>query len=205
MGELLFRKKYRVPSARLPGWDYSAGGFYFVTICTQKMECILGGIYNNIMCLNRLGSITHQCWQNIPNHFPHVSLDEFIIMPNHVHGILEICENKKCGFDVETQNFYRQPVETLRRNVSTYMKTKNQFMSSISPKSGSLSTIVRSYKSAVTKIIDQQYLQTNFQWQPRFYDRIIRNERELYYVREYIKNNSAKWWRDRNNQPAIFV
>jgi len=85
-----FRDKFRIPSTRLPNWDYSGNGYYFVTICTKDKEEYFGEIINNKINLTEIGLITNKYWLEIPNHFPFAELDEFIIMPNHVHGILII-------------------------------------------------------------------------------------------------------------------
>jgi len=170
----LFKNRYKINSTRLKHWDYSNDGYYFVTICTKDRINYFGQIKNDEMILNKYGEIIKRCWQKIPNHFLNTKLDEYIVMPNHIHGII-IINNHKCR-DVAC-------------NVST--------MAKISPKSNSLSTIVRSFKSACAKRIHEYDLA--FAWQARFYDRIIRNERELYNVRKYIKNNPQKWGLDRNN------
>ena len=94
MNKLLFNGKYRIKSTRLRFWDYSSDGFYFVTICTKDREYFFGEIKNGIMGLNEIGCMVTKFWREIPNHFDNVILNEFVVMPNHVHGILEI-NNKK--------------------------------------------------------------------------------------------------------------
>ena|SRR3989338_11249787 len=96
-----FRNKYRIPSTRLLNWDYSDNGYYFITICTKDKEEYFGEIINNKINLNKIGFITNKYWLEIPNHFPFVELNEFVVMPNHVHGILIIRNNLP---HVETQN-----------------------------------------------------------------------------------------------------
>lgn len=85
-----FQGKYRVPSARLEDWDYASPGYYFVTICTKDHKSFFGEVSDGKMCLSKIGGIARKFWLDIPNHFPFVDLDEFIIMPNHVHGIVII-------------------------------------------------------------------------------------------------------------------
>ena len=80
--------KHHRRSIRLQGYDYSQPGIYFITICTKNHECLFGEILNGEMRLNDFGKIAHQCWLEIPNHFPHIQLDEFVIMPDHIHGII---------------------------------------------------------------------------------------------------------------------
>ena len=89
----LFRDRYRVESSRLKNWDYAAAGWYFVTICTREREPILGEVVNGKMRLSVIGKTAHQCWKEIPEHFGHVQLDGHVVMPNHVHGILNIIDN----------------------------------------------------------------------------------------------------------------
>ena len=88
-----FKNKYRIPSARLQNWDYGSPGLYFITICTKNRECYFGEIKNGEMILNETGKIADQCWAEIPAHFKLVELGEFVIMPNHLHGIIIINES----------------------------------------------------------------------------------------------------------------
>ena len=85
-----FRNKYRIPTTRLQNWDYSSNGYYFVTVCTKDKKEFFGEIANNEMCFSEIGKIVQKYWLEIPNHFPFVMLDEYKIMPNHVHGIVII-------------------------------------------------------------------------------------------------------------------
>lgn len=86
----LFRNKYRVSSTRLQTHDYSSNGYYFLTICTKNRENYFGEIVNNKMQLSKIGKTAKKFWREIPKHFPFVKLDEFVVMPNHVHGIIII-------------------------------------------------------------------------------------------------------------------
>jgi len=189
----LYKNKYRIESARWRNWDYTNPGAYFVTICTKNREHFFGTCANERMCLNNIGALAWQFWHEIPEHFPHVHLDQFVIMPNHVHGIIII---------------HPPPVEALHCNVSTgggynasttHINNINQKMSAISPKSGSLSTIIRSYKSACSKHIRIQFPDFNFAWQSRYHDRVIRNEREYHGIVNYIMNNPKNWVKDELN------
>lgn len=173
-----FNTKYRIPSARFKNWDYRSNGIYFITICTQNRECFFGKIDNGKMALNTIGNLAQEYWLEIPLHFSFVELGPFVVMPNHLHGVLII--NKNDTFNT---------VETLQCNVST-----NDAMSSISPKPGSISTIIRSYKSAVTKHVRKHH--ANFQWQARFYDVIIRNEFTYENIFSYIEANPMNWEQD---------
>jgi len=182
----LFQGKYRVQPARLSGWDYSTAGWYFVTICTQGSECFFGDVVDGEMQLSQMGEIAYRYWAETPQHFPNVELDLFVAMPNHVHGIvvIEARASPDDGRDVAC-------------NVSTPSgESTHQRMSGLSPKAGSLSVIVRSYKAAVTRFSRRNGCSA-FAWQPRFYDHIIRNDESLRKIREYIANNPSKWELDK--------
>lgn len=167
-------------SPRLPEFDYSLEGGYFITIVTHNHFSIFGNVYAGEMCLNKVGLIAQECWQEIPKHFPDIVLDEFIIMPNHVHGILFINEQ-----NVGAR--HASPAESSPyrgRHASPLQK----------PKMGTLSTIIGSYKSAVTSQINHRKISLGQSvWQRSFYDRVIRDESELDILRAYIHHNIAKW------------
>ena len=86
----LFKNKYRIPSTRVPNYDYSQNGYYFVTICTKNKTCDFGSVFGQRIILSPAGYIAKKCWTDIPKHFPHIDIDVFAIMPNHVHGIVVI-------------------------------------------------------------------------------------------------------------------
>ncbi|MDP2039146.1 MAG: transposase [Ignavibacteria bacterium] len=176
-----FKETYRVDSARLQEWDYSTPWWYYVTINTKDHIEYFGNAETGKIQRNELGLVVEECWKEIPKHFLNVELDYYVIMPNHVHGILILTDKRK---DVAC-------------NVSTNK------MSVISPKPNSLSAVVRSFKSAVTKTIRENGY-NNFAWQPRFYDRIIRSEKELFNIRKYIDQNPLKWEFEKNKSENIF-
>ncbi len=121
----LFKNKFRVDSTRLRGWDYSSCGYYFVTVCVKHREGMFGRVKNGRMMLSEIGMIAEKCWIEIPCHFPFIELDEHVIMPDHVHGIIIINKNDNVGTqdvktqDVGTQNVGTQAVETQDTCVST--------------------------------------------------------------------------------------
>jgi len=174
-----FRNKFRIETTRLRDYDYSANGAYFVTICANKFKQYFGKIENEKVVLSDIGSFAERYWRAITDHFPFVQNDEFIIMPNHIHGIIfiEHCRDVAC-------------------NVST--GKKNEGMSQISPKKGTLSSVIRSFKSAVSKSCNVGQLP--FKWQPGFYEHVIRNIDDLKLTREYIVNNPLKWHLDKYNR-----
>ena len=184
-----FRNKYRVPSTRLINWDYGKNGAYFITICTKNRKHFFGEILSvnnkNEMQFTEIGVLADQFWSEIPKHFPFVELGNFQIMPNHVHGIL-IIDRKNIVDDIV--------VEMLHCDVSMENKIKNVKMSKMSPKKGTISTILRSYKSVVTK--NSHYINADFEWQERFYDIIIHNSASFERIQNYIENNVTKWKED---------
>jgi len=184
--EELFQNKYRIKSHRYEGWNYADEGCYFITICTEDRVCYFGKIENKKMQLSPIGEIAVKCWLEIPKHFPFAILDLFVVMPNHIHGILQIIQN------IEMQNMQNANVET-QNFASLRVEYKNKF----GPQSKNLSSIIRGFKIGVKKYSTINNI--DFFWQPRFYDRIIRNERELNNIRNYIYNNPLKWEFDRNN------
>ena len=201
MNEDKFNDTYRIPSARLKYWDYGSHGLYFVTICTKDRNSYFGEISTvetqniaslqqpeNIVSLQQPGNIAPQqpeniaplqptiigkiakdYWLQIPIHFPFVELDEFVIMPNHIHGILFI-------------------------NKPSYTEWKpNTF----GPQSKNLASIVRGYKAGVKAYATKNNIQ--FEWQSRYWDTIISNEKDLQAITQYIISNPSNWIRDRNN------
>ena len=197
----LFKNKYRAESARLKNWDYSSAAFYYITICTKNRECFFGSVINDKMELSDTGKMANKFWQEIPEHFGHVKLHEFVIMPNHVHGILEIdklrniktrCVEKGV---VETQRVQTpRGVETPKLGVSTTTTSSFPSAGVESRKCASIGVVVNQYKRICT--IETRKINTAFAWQSRFYDRIIRDDNEFKNIREYINNNPAKWSAD---------
>jgi len=177
----LFRNKFRNESFRLNSHDYSSGGTYFITICTHMGLSYFGNISNGKMILSESGQIAYNLWYELPEHFAFVSMDEFVVMPNHVHGIVIIESTTTVGTLHATS----------LQNATSHRSIQNEFMSTISPKPGSLATVIRSYKSAVSKNIHLS--DPDFSWQPRYYDHLIRSDKELDRIRNYIINNPVKW------------
>lgn len=176
----LYKNKYRIPSARHPNWDYRWNAAYFITICTHNREHFFGKIKNGKMILSNVGVIADLLWHEIKNHTKNVELGEYIVMPNHIHGIL-ILNNDDDNNDDDNND----DIEALR---ATPLRGR---MGDISPKPNSISTIIRSYKSAVTKHCNR--LNFNFKWQTRFHDHIIRNNKSFDNISNYIINNPQKW------------
>lgn len=183
-----FKNKYRISSARLQTWDYSNNGAYFITICAQNRHHFFGNINNGIMQLSEIGKLAEQFWHEIPNHFPMVELGNFVVMPNHVHGILII--------DKTNDESFSESVETRQCLVST-IHSNTIIGSSRFQNQGknTISSIVGSYKSIVTKISRQ--INPNFGWQSRFHDHIIRNSKSFENIQNYIEQNPLNWSNDK--------
>ena len=177
-----YKGKYRIPSARWVAWDYGSNAAYFVTICTADRTHDFGEVVDGEMVLTPLGRAAADCWEAIPDHFPFVVLDGFVVMPNHVHGIIIIDKpTSDCdGAVVETQNL-----------ASLQTTPQNRF----GPQSKNLASIVRGYKIGVTKYARQHNLA--FKWQPRYHDHVIRNAGEYERIQKYIHENPQKWAEDR--------
>ncbi len=172
-----YQNKYRIDTTRLKNWDYGSTGFYFVTICTRHRENYFGDIIQPLETQNfaslpspqlyptSIGKIANQYWFEIPDHFPFVVLDEFVIMPDHLHGIL----------------YFDKPEYEFR------ISQPNKF----APQSQNLGSVIRGYKAAVKKYATMNLIE--FSWQARYHDHVICTERELQAIRRYIQNNPKKW------------
>ena len=159
-----FKNKYRIASTRLQTWDYGANGSYFITICTHDRAHAFGEVTDGCVNLTLLGQAAWDCWYAIPEHFPFVLLDEFVAMPNHVHGIMII--DKPSPPSPQPHNKY-------------------------GPQSQNLASIVRGFKIGVTKYARQHHIE--FAWQARYHDHIVCDAAECQRIREYIVGNPQKW------------
>ena len=190
-----YYRGYRTTSVRLDGWDYRQPAWYFLTICTKNRVCFFGNVRRGIVGLSRIGCVAHRFWAGIPDHFDHVRLDAFVVMPNHVHGLIGLMSPPNAA--VETLDPTSLQDDVNQNDDPDRDAAINKRMSTISPKPGSVSTIVRSYKSAVTRRA-RRHGDADFAWQPRFYDHIVRNWRSLQHIRQYIIDNPINWTRDRH-------
>ena len=205
-----YNNRYRVDSARLQGFDYGQNGAYFITICTKNRMNYYGEIvvdnvetHKNASHKNAskiikethvnaslqptpIGIIAIEYWGKIPEHYPFVSLDKFIVMPNHLHGILVISKETHI---VETHQY-----ASLREK-----PYKNEF----GPQSGNISAIVRAYKGSVKSFATKNKI--DFGWQSRFHDHIIRDNNELHRIRNYIVDNPDNWPCSRENSEGLYM
>lgn len=209
-----YQNKYRIESHRMPGWDYSGEGMYFITMVTQNRECNLGEIISEPqggkMKLSDFGKIINDQWLMSFEMRNELFLDEYIIMPNHLHAILIMDKTdgpnhsiKPCGMDiVETHG----RASLLRRRVDSERPPSNQ-RPIRKPKS--ISSFVAGFKSAVNSKIDDyidehqlripKYNRNNHFFQPNYHDHIIRNDAEYQRIKQYIINNLLKWHNDKFN------
>lgn len=182
MDNTVFKNQYRVASARLPGWDYTANGYYFVTIGTEHRQCFFGDVVNGVVVTNQCGKMIQGYWQEIPIHFPQVTLDQFVVMPNHIHGIIIIT-----GREGTLPQRDDDPLGYRCRD-----KAAPRLYQRISPKAGSIPVIIRSFKSKCAKKI-HRFNRQDFAWQQRYYDHSIKDEAALNRIRQDIINNPLQW------------
>ncbi|WP_439696269.1 transposase [Mucilaginibacter sp. AW1-7] len=174
-----FNNRYRIPATRLSGWDYGSNGLYYVTICTKNRVHYFGDVIsepNSAVALKMtpIGEVASKNWANIPILHPFIELDEFVLMPNHLHGIIFI--NKPDKVDWQVNKFGAQ--------------------------SQNLASAMRGYKASVKTYATINEI--DFAWQPRYFDRVIRNEKEYQNVRAYIFNNLTDWLAKGDNEDNYF-
>jgi REP element-mobilizing transposase RayT len=188
-----FKNKYRIPSARAQWWDYGNNAAYFITICTHNMIHYFGEIspapveprliapVEPRLIAALPGKIAESCWLDIPNHFPYAQLDSFVIMPNHVHGIILI--NKQFTTDNGNSVDVSNGLDELQ--IGGFAGYNNPMLNENIPR------IIRWFKGRCT--FEIRKVQTSFKWQTRYYDRIIRDNQEYERIKIYIENNVKNW------------
>ncbi len=173
-------QKYRNrKSIRLKRYDYSSPGYYFITICVKDRKRVLGKIKNGKIILFQIGKIANECWRSIPFHFKNVVLGYFIIMPDHIHGIL-IIENADM---ISAMIVGNADLHSLQSQYSY-----NQYRTKMH-----LPKIIHGFKSSTTREIHRQLNGVDFAWQKSYYDRIIRNQNKYARFQQYILDNLVKW------------
>ena len=182
-------------SIRLQGYDYSQNGAYFITLCTHNRECLFGQIQNGQMILNEYGKMVEQCWNNLSNHYDNIELDAYVIMPNHFHGIILITDNVDNVDNVRAIRelpIHELPILELPRQQQKQRQQQRRKM--LLPK------IVGRFKTNSAKQINQMRNTPGISvWQRNYYEHIIRDEKSLENIRNYIINNPAKWQDDDYN------
>jgi len=182
---------------RLYGFDYANNGIYFVTICTQKRVRYFGRIYHGVMCINKLGSIVWRQWEWLGRQYPYIVLHTFVVMPNHIHGIIEI--NRRFVEDYihfdDIDNGYMQCNGRDRSRPVPTPRASSLLSDVVEPKILSLSNIIGAFKTTTSKKIHEAGFQV-FQWQRSFHDHIIRDERSYNKIYQYIGMNPVLWNKD---------
>jgi len=167
-------------SLRLADYDYAQVGAYFVTIVIDQRRCLFGTVADEKLLLNTFGCMAQAAWAELPKHFPQCELDAFVVMPNHIHGIVHIAVGAQHAAPLHDTGSSRPRV-----------------------KAGSLGAIVRSFKSAVTKHYNEKCAAPgSVLWQRNYYEHVIRDEVSLQRIQEYITTNPARWSVDSENPYA---
>ncbi len=178
-------------SIRLQGYDYSQNGAYFITLCAQDRKPIFGKIVNGEMQLSPFGIIVRDEWLRTSEMRKNIEMDEFVVMPNHFHGIIVIDDRGWSSLIESTGTLQRAPTEKA--------PTREQFGK---PTSNTIPTIIRGFKAAVTKQINTIQINAGVYnmperiWQKNYYEHVIRNEISLNKIREYIMSNPLNWKED---------
>ncbi|NEP12886.1 MAG: glucose-6-phosphate 1-dehydrogenase [Symploca sp. SIO2C1] len=175
--------KHHRQSIRLKNYDYRQAGAYYVTICCYQKRCLLGEIIDGVMHPNLAANTVQAVWDSLPRHFRFIELDAFVIMPNHIHGIIVIKENDhNIGLKrLNSKKFVTEP--SLAKGTQ----------------SGSLGAIVQNFKSVTTRRINRLNRNQGTLWHRNYYDEIIRNEEAYLNIRRYIRENALNWDDDEEN------
>jgi REP element-mobilizing transposase RayT len=178
-------RKFHRRSIRLKGYDYTSPGAYFVTLVTKDRQCLFGEVQVEEMYLNPFGVLVDNEWCRLGERFDKIVVDEWIVMPNHLHGILLIVNDMNLDKESDHPN-----VQSGQRSSSKE--------DTLLP--GSMGAIVGAYKSTTTRLINGLKCCPGAKiWQRNYYEHIIRNEGEWEAIRKYIRNNPAEWELDREN------
>jgi REP-associated tyrosine transposase len=176
-----YQKKYRISSPRLAGWDYGSHGLYFVTVCTKHRIHYLGEVIQSknlddaFVEYTDIGKIAHENWLRIPEFYPFVKLDDFSIMPDHMHAILFIDRPDKNSWEANKFGAQKE----------------------------NLAAVLRGYKSSIKRFANDNEIE--FTWQPRYYDRVIRDDKEYTNIREYIYDNPKNWLSDKGGFESFYL
>ncbi|MDA3810111.1 MAG: hypothetical protein PF518_07215 [Spirochaetaceae bacterium] len=199
----LYNNKYRIASTRLQKWNYGWNGIYFITICTKNRLHYFGRVRSGKMNLSDIGLLADNLWHENIDHSKNIKLDAFVVMPNHIHGIIIIDKpwdytngnipnrrDKACLVSTFTELSTELSTESPTESIKTIGQKRFQNQGH-----NTISSIIGSYKSAVSKYA--HCLGFEFQWQSRFYDRIIRDKKSYNQIKKYIINNPKNWGHDR--------
>jgi REP element-mobilizing transposase RayT len=191
--------KHHRRSIRLRGYDYSQSGAYFITICTQDRGCLFGEVVDGEMRLNQFGELVEMTWHNLPHHVDGIVLDAFVVMPNHVHGIIMIVEPSvgtgSAGTGFVGAGFVRAGSEPAPTTDEPPHKKRH-----------GLPEIVRQFKTFSARHINSlRHASGGPVWQRNYYEHVIRNEKSVNSIREYIINNPLQWELDRENPNIVWA
>lgn len=190
-------------SIRLKGYNYSSEGTYYVTIVTQGRECLFGEIIDGEMYISEYGEIVQQWWNEIPVHFSNVELGAFVIMPNHVHGIIFITTKRRGEVISPRSNSNQDNQEFIIDEEISHVRDESMKQGGGTPPlhRRTLGQIVAYFKYQSTKemnMVEETNTITKF-WQRNYHDRVIRNEKELKQKTDYILDNPSRWDEDAEN------
>jgi REP element-mobilizing transposase RayT len=182
--------KHRRRSIRREGYDYSLPGAYFVTLISYGRMCLFGEIKDGELRQSDIGKLVYDCWLGITDHFDNTKLDEYVIMPNHLHGIIIILDPYGKG-----------EASLDKPTIGSAMISGDA--SPLQPKGtqpGSIGAIIQNFKSVTTRKVNRLHFEPGYKiWQKNYYERIIRNEGELNATRRYILDNPLNWEQDQEN------
>jgi putative transposase len=214
-------EKHHRRSIRLKGYDYTGKGAYYFTICCHQRRCLLGEIKDDVMHLNLVGATVKAVWDSLPRHFPLIELDAFVVMPNHVHGIIVITDsagncnpnrnnnrNSNCRGEAFVPGCNNTPPQFSSTNadapyVATASLTPFPGCNNTPPprgtQSGSIGAILQNFKSVATRRVNRITRNLGTLWQRNYYEEIIRNEKAYENIRRYIVENPLSWDEDEEN------
>ena len=188
-------------SIRLRGYDYAQAGAYFITVCTHNRAHLFGTITDGTMLANAAGNVAAECWLQIPFHFPNVELDVWVVMPNHIHGIVVITKPPTSDAAIKAASIAAANVAAF---ATTTVPADPQLPHRPRPigTAGTIGSIVRGFKIGVTK---WQRQQSNAPptWQRNYWEHIVRDDSQMQRIQQYIINNPVQWDTDILREPRI--
>jgi len=190
-------------SIRIKGYDYSGPGGYFVTVATRGRVCLFGEVLNGEMRLNGLGEIVREYWNEIPTHFTNVEIGEFVIMPNHLHGIIIIHESTVGATHESPLRDHASPLRDHASPLRDHTSSLRDHALTIKrpphgPPPHSLGVIVGLFKSSVSRRANRELNMTSI-WQRNYYEHILRNQADHNRIAKYIASNPTNWELDKEN------
>jgi putative transposase len=193
-------------SIRLKGHNYASAGAYFITICTHQRQCLFGDILDGVMELNEYGTIVRSHWLNLPRYHPHLRLDEFVFMPNHIHGILVLIDNAGgAGFVWNIDHPVGAGFEGNITPLTDQLSAKPAPTTIPTPhhsKRHGIPEIIRGFKTFSARRINQiRNAPGTPVWQRNYYECIIRDQTGFENIRKYVQNNPLKWDQDQLHAP----